>query len=388
MTESRWPGQIWAPWQDNADPMTGMADFNKPKDPRIQYGINQGLPSDWRDTYKETVGRSSAWDVIGTAEVAGNALFAAAADAIGLNWDEWRAETMEALGNEDEYEAEDWRDSARQSSSRSGPPRSGYGRSRYSGDSSARSGSDNRGLSLGVLSGLVGEDDFEEMTEDKGLADLWGLGNQHNQIKKDLNEMEEWLEDVNKKAKERQADIIAGGPQLSDYNLEGDFDNIYEALGLTEAPEAPRELAVTYHGDYKPTISSVAKYHKPSDRYADIQLHDDRDNPLGRDHLQESMNANPTTGNQPGRTPVGTIDENNPASASASASASAPASAPASKFSETQTRWINNVEKIIGEGQDWAAWANVAGVNNLNSRNDSDRIKKVFRENNGVLPTT
>ena len=50
-----WPDQIWAPWQDNADPMTGMADFNRPKDPRVQYGINKGLPSDWRDTYKTLI---------------------------------------------------------------------------------------------------------------------------------------------------------------------------------------------------------------------------------------------------------------------------------------------------------------------------------------------
>ena len=94
------------------------------------------------------------------------------------------------------------------------------------------------------------------------------------------------------------------------------------------------------------------------------------------------MNVNPTTGPQPGRTSAGTIDEHTPASTPASAPASA------SKFSETQQRWISNVEKIIGEGQDWASWANAAGVDNLNSRSDSDKIKKVFRENNGVLPTT
>ena len=374
---SGWPDQIWAPWQDNADPMTGMADFNKPKDPRVQYGISKGLPSDWRDTYKQTVGRSNAWDVVGTADVAGNALFAAAADAIGLDWDEWRAETMAAIGNQDEYVAEALRDSSRQSSSDS-PVRgsSAYYISRFS----------NRGYNppTNRPGGGSTEDISTASREEMDLADLWGLGNQHNQIKKDLNEMQEWLEGVNKKAAERQADIIGDGPQASDYNMEG---NLYEILGLTEAPDAPKELAVSWESNYDKLKTSPAMYHKPSDRYGDIKLHDDKD---GSDienwrHGPGTYNSIYQTGKTEGTWMANTDHMKNPTEPGYVAP---PPTAEEIASIRGNDRWISNVEKIIGEGQDWKAWASAAGVNILNSRNDSNRIKKVFRDNNGKLPTT
>ena len=49
-------------------------------------------------------------------------------------------------------------------------------------------------------------------------------------------------------------------------------------------------------------------------------------------------------------------------------------------------RWRNNVNQFLGGGQHWQDWAEVAGVNKLNSRNDSDLIKAKFREHDGVLP--
>ena len=50
-------------------------------------------------------------------------------------------------------------------------------------------------------------------------------------------------------------------------------------------------------------------------------------------------------------------------------------------------RWIQNVQDIVGKDQNVSAWAHLAGVNKLNSRNDSNKIKEVFREYDGVLPT-
>ena len=51
-------------------------------------------------------------------------------------------------------------------------------------------------------------------------------------------------------------------------------------------------------------------------------------------------------------------------------------------------KWIKNVQGIEGFGdQSVSDWAKVAGVSNLNSKNDSDKIKTVFREHGGVLPT-
>jgi hypothetical protein len=50
-------------------------------------------------------------------------------------------------------------------------------------------------------------------------------------------------------------------------------------------------------------------------------------------------------------------------------------------------RWRHNVKEIIGKDQDWKKWAKAAGVSNLNSRKDSDKIKAFYRLHNGVLPT-
>lgn len=52
----------------------------------------------------------------------------------------------------------------------------------------------------------------------------------------------------------------------------------------------------------------------------------------------------------------------------------------------SEKRWRDNVNEVIGKGQHWKDWAEVAGVNNLNSRNDSDLIKAKFRELDGILP--
>ena len=433
---SGWPDQIWAPWQDNADPMTGMADFNRPKDPRVQYGINKGLPSDWRDTYKSTVGRSNAWDVIGTSEVAGNALFAAAAEAIGLDWDEWRAETMAALGDEEDFTAalefvnsqdsptnninnpwatiiagrddDDWGDLTPDQieiAQNLPTPQSGTGgQTSFPGIGVVGLDPDAPG---GVLNQLT-QGDGEDAPYD------WGIGTGHSQISADLSEMQEWLEDVNKKAAERQADIIVGGPQLSDYNLEGDFDNIYEALGLTEAPGAPKELAVTFEGNYAQIQTSSTMYHKPSDRYADIELHDDKgtDNDiLNWRHGNDSYRSTYQKGRTEGTWQASQASTNAIAAAGAGAGAIGAAintKDPDRPYADykgdgdksdrhpdrqakvdpewrTKRRWTHNVKEIIGKDQDWKGWAEAAGVSKLNSRNDSDKIKKFYRENKGKM---
>jgi len=56
-------------------------------------------------------------------------------------------------------------------------------------------------------------------------------------------------------------------------------------------------------------------------------------------------------------------------------------------------KWIGNVQKILNSGDfdkitstDVGAWQAAAGVGNINSKNDSDKIKKVFREHKGILP--
>ena len=50
-------------------------------------------------------------------------------------------------------------------------------------------------------------------------------------------------------------------------------------------------------------------------------------------------------------------------------------------------RWRRNVKEIIGKDQDWKEWAKAAGVSNLNSKSDSDKIEEFFNLHNGVLPT-
>ena len=49
--------------------------------------------------------------------------------------------------------------------------------------------------------------------------------------------------------------------------------------------------------------------------------------------------------------------------------------------------WVRNVKEVIGKDQDWKKWAKAAGVSNINSKRDSDKIKEFYRLHNGVLPT-
>ena len=56
------------------------------------------------------------------------------------------------------------------------------------------------------------------------------------------------------------------------------------------------------------------------------------------------------------------------------------------EWKETR-RWTRNVKEIIGKKNNHKDWAKAAGVDNINSREASDKIKTFFREHNGVLPT-
>ena len=49
--------------------------------------------------------------------------------------------------------------------------------------------------------------------------------------------------------------------------------------------------------------------------------------------------------------------------------------------------WVRNVKEVIGKDQDWKKWAKAAGVSNINSKNDSEKIKRFYRLHNGVIPT-
>ena len=55
------------------------------------------------------------------------------------------------------------------------------------------------------------------------------------------------------------------------------------------------------------------------------------------------------------------------------------------KVKGATSRWKRNVREIVGKDQDWEAWASAAGVDNLNSRKDSNKVKTFYRENKGTL---
>tara|TARA_B100000287_G_scaffold301062_1_gene284175 strand:+ start:68 stop:943 length:876 start_codon:yes stop_codon:yes gene_type:complete len=288
-----WPTQIWAPWQENADPMTGMATFNAPKNQRIQYGIDKGFPADWRSIYKSTIGKSNAWDVIGTAEVDGNPLFAAAAEALGYDWNKFRTETLAALGPEDSFADNSNRELTR------GEEMFGVGSreaERYDSMSTAQqslamalpefrlpwhrhkhgSGSTwnkHHPAVVEAMSRLRDRDDDDDDSYD------WGIGDGFEQISKDLSEMQDWIEMVNKKGRDRDTSIIAEGPLGSDYNVPITADNptgdLFIFLGLTEAPGDPKPLDVRFNGNYERPVRAARGYVKPSDLYEDVNLHED-----------------------------------------------------------------------------------------------------------------
>ena len=185
-----WPRKVYRPQDPNADDM-GMVDFSPPLGPSGQYGVEKGLPENWQSMEKtKKIEKVSAWDVVG-----GNPLYEAAAGALGINWDKFRENFRNEIGDEDEYERP------------------------------------------GVESTVTDEDEGEDKDEDKDEPYDWGIT--HEGIESDLNEMQGWLIETIDKAGEKKG-YGGGGPSGEDWGIEGD---IWKTLGLDQPPQDPQPLA-------------------------------------------------------------------------------------------------------------------------------------------------
>ena len=191
MGKGKWPDKIWAPWQENADPETGMANYNKPLDARTARGTEKGLPKNWRNKKDEAM-KADAWDVIGAPGTEGNELFAVAAEALDIDWDEFRADLRGKIGKKKDYEIEE-------------------------GDE-------------------YGDKDYD-----------WGIGTKYGNKNKQLDKMRSWLEDATKVQSTSRDDVIQEGLSLADFGIKGK-GNIWEYYGLDKPPEPPTESDVQFEG--------------------------------------------------------------------------------------------------------------------------------------------
>jgi hypothetical protein len=374
-----------------------------------EIGIESGLSKDWyskdhkHKKNRNEIKKGDFWDIID------NPLYQVAAEAQGYDWDDWVKEaeglvgtgpddgtvrvratiragtpggprrghrkkeggwtTVNSPGTPAEYE---WmtRDEAEEGGYDYDLPKTTRWKNKETGEIvvGTRGGTgdgdsrftvmgvpiDGGGGAGGILSLFGGGDDDEDDNWEE-LRD-WGVHDEG--VAADLDEIQSFLGDI-VDVNDHLSEIIREGPQAEWYGLPPGTD-VWEHYGLDEEPQPPEELdwdSYEKSDDFvlKETIKSTVTYSTPQG-ITPVDLH-------GEETVTETV--------QPGEVTEGE---------------STSSGEQESKLS-SRSRWRKNVNDIIGEGQDWKDWARLAGVNNLNSRNDSDKIKTVFREHDGVLPT-
>ncbi len=229
-----WPTRTWTydGWKDFKPPLEGR----KPA----------GLPDDWED-HKWKGDSMTYWDILD------NPLYEAAAEASGINWTNWVAESMDDIGLEEDYEMPD-----------SGGPR--YIRIRHGG----RGGNETSIIPYNPSGGAQHEiaasqnnfvnADGTRWTGDTG-GSAWGISrSNHGNFVEDLDEMRGWLGETIKVFEMQDAPIIRRGPEGSDYGIDGD---IWAFYGLDKPPAAPKEMDVHYHFNLIPYRSSNVGYETP-----------------------------------------------------------------------------------------------------------------------------
>ena len=334
-----WPEYVWRPQDPNADDM-GMVPFNVPMTVSNQHGIDAGLPEDWQD-YDDTIETVSAWDVLS------NPLYEAAAGALDIDWQEFTNNFNETIGEEDLYERpEPTNDELFDAEA--------YQEALDEWNNDDDAGRDTKPDPDDYRTGRDGDDYYD-----------WGITN--SSIEGDLNNMQEWLLEVVEESADKKG-YSGSGPSASDWGLEGD---IWEILGLTTPPKPPEELGEKYF-TYK---DSPSNYSKP-ERFENAGGFD---NPwiqagiwVGSGELKNKTMKERDWGPEGGVLPL-----------------PEPSTEPANKSDGTYSggtqRWTRNVKEIIGKDEDVAEWAEAAGVDKLNSRKDSDQIKKVYRDSKGSI---
>tara|TARA_B100000902_G_scaffold384415_1_gene424539 strand:- start:1589 stop:2305 length:717 start_codon:yes stop_codon:yes gene_type:complete len=236
-------------WGDYWNPTTKKVEGFKPiKGPEYEINENQ-------------IGSQSYW------KVKNNPMYKAAADALGVDWDEFIADADASVGLE-----EDWED---------------YEPETETFTERKRTGRNTWTTSDPVTYNVTAyEAKYKEWSEDED-SDIFNkpkqsdfpLGStptlnqygfaENKDIFNQIQEFDGWLNDTSKL--QGQHEIIREGPKPSDYGMEG--DNIFSALGIDKAPEAPKELDVSYEMDLAEAKPSDVTYHTPAE-YSKVNLHE------------------------------------------------------------------------------------------------------------------
>jgi len=237
-----WPTRTWT--------INGWKDFKTP-------GIGKPdelFPDDWKK-HKSSVDNSSYWDILN------NPLYEAAANASGINWDEFVAKSFAEIGEEGDYE-----------STQTPYYMPGLGME-ISKEKFDEMGGVNKVMieiannSPHVLgSGFLGLDAAAAnmsggvLRDDPDLKN-WGIDrSRHGGIAEDLDTMHEWLTKIIKTHSLQDMPIVDRGPQGSDYGIDGD---IWAHYGLDKPPAPPKAMDVNYEFNLISAKPSNATYSTP-----------------------------------------------------------------------------------------------------------------------------
>jgi len=272
-----WPTRTWT--------VDGWKDFKTPG----PSATPKGLPDDWKQ-HKSSIDHSNFWDVIE------NPLYEAAANAIGLDWDQFVADSLAEIGSREDYAAalgyvnrsihsstaggmlapgtvfdpsyvEDimlgrdpnkaWNDlTPKQQAIAENLPRGNS-----TSDPAMPGAMAGMGLGGGVPTLMGNVNIFDLAGKDYEPPRNWGIHRgKFGSIAEDLDSMHEWLGKTIKTHALQDAPIIRRGPEGSDYGIDGD---IWEHYGLGQKPQPPKEMDVNYEFNLIAAKPSHSKYATP-----------------------------------------------------------------------------------------------------------------------------
>tara|TARA_B100001250_G_C19797020_1_gene789203 strand:+ start:70 stop:981 length:912 start_codon:yes stop_codon:yes gene_type:complete len=249
-----WPKRTWT-----AD---GWKDFKTPG-----RGDPKGFPDDWRQ-HESSVDNSSFWDVLD------NPLYEAAANASGIDWEQWVADSTAAIGTEEDYGANEYVRVQTSAGGRRRTGRSGFTEVDPTYDVMTRQEAYDAGYTdehIAAGSGSSGRDrpdwhgdepfisGFEDGDDDDSMD--WGISRgSHGSVAEDLDTMHSWLQQTIKTHSLQDMPIVNRGPEGSDYGIDGD---IWAHYGLDKPPKPPKEMDVNYEFKYAQLKPSNATYDTP-----------------------------------------------------------------------------------------------------------------------------
>jgi len=231
-----WPKKTWV----NGE----WVDFKTPG-----IGPPKGFPDDWKK-YKSSVDNSSYWDILD------NPLYEAAANAKGLNWEEWKTDAMASIGDEDEYGSNEYVRVQTSAGGRRRTGRTGFTEVEPTYDVMTRQEAYDEGYTdedIAAGGGVSrGDDDDIDWGIDRG---------KFGSIAEDLDDMHGWLGKTIKTHSLQDSDIITHGLDGSDYGIDGD---LWAHYGLDKPPRPPKPMELAYNFNLLGAKPSTATYATPA----------------------------------------------------------------------------------------------------------------------------